>query len=222
LSYRSKLLLFLISAVAVFVAFDVGYSALNTISRLDAVEAERDRWQQPVDILRALGLRPGDVAVDLGCGSGYFTLKLSSAVGRDGRVVAEDIRRLPLVFLWLRTVGRREHNVRIVLGDLVDPHLPTDVDAVLILNTYHEIADTQSILAHVSKSLVAGGRLVVVDRSPKPGGEGAPGLAMHEVAAERVAGELREAGFEIVGLQDRFIDRDPDGESWWLISARKS
>jgi predicted methyltransferase len=222
LSYRIKLLLFLISAVAVFAAFDVGYSALNTMSRLDAVETERDRWQQPFDILRALELRSGDVAVDLGCGSGYFTLKLSSAVGRDGRVVAEDIRKLPLVFLWLRTVGRRGHNVRIVLGDPMDPHLPTDVNAVLILNTYHEIEDTQSILTHVSKSLVAGGRLVVVDRSPKVGSEGAPGLAVHEVAAERVARELREAGFEIVGLQDRFIDRDPDGESWWLISARKS
>ena len=218
MNYRVKLLLFFACALAVFVALEVGYSALNTLSRLNAVEAERDTWQRPVEILQALELRPGKVAVDLGCGSGYFTLKLSSAVGKEGRVIAEDIRRLPLVFLWFRTIARR-NNVEIVLGQPTDPHLPARVDAVLVLNTYHEVNDARSILALVSEALVAGGRLVVVDRSPKP--NSAPGLADHEVSAERVEKELREAAFEVVGRQDRFIEEDPDGESWWLIAARK-
>jgi predicted methyltransferase len=221
LDYRAKLLIVFLSALAVFAVFDVGYSALNTVSRLDAVEAERDQWQRPVDILQALDLRPGSVVVDLGCGSGYFTLKLSSRVGRDGRVIAEDIRRLPVMFLWYRALLRRDHNVEIVVGEPADPKLPRGVDGVLMLNTYHEIADVQTILSHVSQSLVSGGRLVVVDRSPKAASEGASGFNNHEVSAERVRRDLGQAEFEIVSREDHFIERDPGNETWWLLVARK-
>ena len=124
MNYRVKLLLFFLGAVAVLFLANIGYSALSTFSRLNAVEAERDQWQRPSEVIQALDLRPGNVAADLGCGSGYFTLKLSSPVGRDGQVVAEDILRLPLIFLWFRAASRQEQNVRIVLGEPSNPHLP--------------------------------------------------------------------------------------------------
>jgi len=222
LNHRIKLLIFVLCAVAVVLVLNVGYSALNTISRLNAVEMKRDEWQQPNRIVQALDLKPGNVVVDLGCGSGYFTLKLSSLVGQEGRVVAEDIRRLPLTFLWFRTLSKPEHNVEIVLGNPTDPRLPAHVNAVLILNTYHEFTDAKSILGHVSESLVAEGRLVVVDRAPKRLAVGAPaGGAEHEVPVEQVQAELLQGGFEVVSREDRLIDRDPDNETWWLITARK-
>ena len=102
MSYRVKLALFVICAIAVLFLFNTAYQALNTFSRLNAVEAERDQWQRPSDVIQALDLRPGNVVLDLGCGSGYFTLKLSAPVGHSGRVIAEDIRSLPLMFLWFR------------------------------------------------------------------------------------------------------------------------
>ena len=43
----------------------------------------------------------------------------------------------------------------------------------------------------------------------------------HEVSPEQVESELRQAGFEIVSRQDRFIENDPSNENWWLITARK-
>ncbi|HVB57798.1 MAG TPA: hypothetical protein VNE63_15415 [Candidatus Acidoferrales bacterium] len=84
LSYRIKLLLFFLSALAVLVLMDFGYSALDTLSRLDVVEAQRDQWQRPAVVIDALELKPGDEVVDLGCGSGYFTPKLSRRVGSQG------------------------------------------------------------------------------------------------------------------------------------------
>jgi predicted methyltransferase len=221
LNYRVKLLVFLVCAVATLIVFNTAYSALNTISRLDVVEAQRDTWQRPSDVVRALDLRPGNVVVDLGCGSGYFTLRLSSALGGSGRVVAEDIRRLPLVFLWFRTVQRREQNVTILRGEANNPHLRPRVDAVLIANTYHEFKDPRPILAHVRQSLVPAGKLVVVDRWPNPTNIGITENGDHEISPERVENELRQADFEIVGRQDHFIDRDPDNEAWWLIVARR-
>jgi predicted methyltransferase len=221
LSYRGKLFVFVVGALAVLLAFNVGYAALRTVSRLDAVEAERDHWQHPAEVIQALDLKPGDVVVDLGCGSGYFTLRLSSQVGESGRVIAEDIRRLPLAFLWFRAAQRREHNVKVVLGDPADPHLPARVNAVLISNTYHEFTDSRPILVHIHQALVSSGRLVVVDREPKPANASAPETPEHEISADKVESELRQANFEIVSRQDRFIARDSYGESWWLIVARE-
>lgn len=222
MSYRIKLLAFFLSAIAILVLLNVGYSALNTLSQLNAVEADRDRWQRPSDVVQALNPRPGNTVVDFGCGSGYFTLKLSSPVGKTGHVVAEDIRWLPLAFLWVRTIVKKEHNVNLIHGKPADPELPANTaNAVLISNTYHELTDPKGILSHVSRAMVSGGLLVVVDREPKPANVGVTESGEHEVSVKRVELDLRDAGFEIVSRQDHFIENDPDSETWWLLVARK-
>lgn len=222
LSYRIKLLLFFLVALAVLALMNVGYSALNALSRLDIVEAQRDQWQRPSDVISALALQPGARVVDLGCGSGYFTLKLSRPVDPGGRVLAEDIRRLPLAFLWARTILKSEHNVHIIHGAVSDPRLPfASVNAVLIVNTYHEFAEPQSILSHVNSALVPGGRLVILDREPKPRNIGVTEIGDHEIAPVRVESDLKGAGFQIIDVRDPFITADPDKETWWMIVARK-
>ena len=206
-------------ALAALFIFDTARSALDTLSRLDVVEAERDQWQLPSDVIRALDLKPGNTVVDLGCGSGYFTLKLSLSVGESGRVIAEDIRRLPLSFLWFRNVQKRVSNVTIVHGEPNNPHLPEQVNAVLIANTYHEFTDPQAMLSHVHQALAPAGTLVVIDREPKLADAASAGD--HGISAARVETGLRQAGFEVVSRQDRFIERDPASETWWLITARR-
>jgi ubiquinone/menaquinone biosynthesis C-methylase UbiE len=220
--YRLKLLGFVLCTIAVLAATRVAYSALNTISRLDAVEVERDTWQRPDAVLQALDLKPGDTVVDLGCGSGYFSLKLSSSVGRTGRVLAEDIRREPLVSLWLRTLGTGHRNIGTIRGEPTDPHLPQGrVNGVLIANTYHEFTDSKAMLSHVWSSLVSGGRLVVVDRAPNPADVGKTEMGEHEISAEQVESELRQGKFAMVSREDHFIESDPQNESWWLVVAQK-
>lgn len=222
MSYRVKLLAFLVLGLTALFVFNIGYAALNTLSRLDVVEAQRDQWQHSVDVIQALQIKQGDAVADIGCGSGYFALKLSSSVGGNGRVLAEDIRGLPLSFLWIRTILKNKRNVSVIHGDPTDPHLPTGmVNDVLIANTYHELTDPQSMLQHVWQSLVSGGRLVVVDRAPNPADIGATELAEHEISAERVERELQQANLQIINRQDHFIEKDPDQETWWLIVARK-
>jgi len=222
LNYRLKLLVFFLCALGVFFLLNTGYSALNTISRLDQVEAERDQWQRPAEVLQALEIKPGDVVADLGCGSGYFALKLSSSAGKTGRVLAEDIRRLPLAFLWLRTILKNRRNITIVHGEATNPRLPLQrINELLIANTYHELTDSRAMIARVRLSLVSGGRLVIIDRAPNRADVGTTRLAEHAIAAEQVENELREASFEILARQNHFIEKDPDHESWWLIVARK-
>ena len=198
--------------------------AIVALRALKPIELERDSWQRPADIAGALDLKLGDTVVDLGSGVGYFTLKLSPIVGAKGTVVASDIREEALAFLWIRTVLKGASNVRVTRADVDDPRIPVaPVDAVLILNTYHELEHPDRILAIVLAHMKPGGRLVVVDRAPRRTQEESHAAAVshHEVTAATVERELEAAGFAIASRDDRFIDRPSDDDIWWLIAAAK-
>jgi predicted methyltransferase len=211
-SYRVKLAVFALSGVVLLLVLDTAHEALNTLRRLDVVEAERDQWQRPSDVIGALNLKPGSTVVDLGCGSGYFALKLSSAVDSGGTVYAVDIRRLPLIFLWIRTLIKHQRNIRTVLGEPDNPYLPSGAaDAVLVANTYHDLANPGAILDQILESLVPGGRLVIVDPKQTEHGELSPALVEHE---------LCRRGFDIVSRDEQFIEQPVRG-TWWLIIARR-
>ena len=98
-----KITLWLTGGALVLVLLNVIGQGLNTLDRLTLVERERDTWQRAPAIVGLLNLHDGGRVVDLGCGAGYFALKLSAAVGARGNVQAVDILRLPLTFLWIRS-----------------------------------------------------------------------------------------------------------------------
>jgi SAM-dependent methyltransferase len=201
-------------AVFVVIGFAlIAYQGVRTLQTLTAVEAARDQWQRPTDVIGALNLKDGSVVVDFGAGAGYFALKLSDAIGARGQVIAVDLRRFSLFFLRVRAFLRRKPNIRIIVGDPDDPHLAAAaVDSILIANTYHELTKPQSILRHLSRALRPGGRLVIVDH--------AEGIEQHHVLPGVTESDLRHEGFEIVIREDKFIQR-PGDDLWWLIVAAK-
>ena len=205
---------------------------LQALHRLDFVERERDSWQRPDDVIEPLRLKDGKFVAEVGCGAGYFSLKLASKVGGYGSVLAEDILREPLAFLWIRALLRHQGNVRVIHGNLDDPHLPKEgLDAVLIANTYHKLTNPQPILDHTFQALRSDGRLVILDRGPRSyhGESRATQMQQYQIAAALVESDIRQSGFEVVSREDHFIDRPaserlgdrPDDHLWWLIVARK-
>src|SRR3989442_1042880 len=76
-------------AVFLVVGFGgIGYQGLRTLQKLTVVEADRDQWQRPADVIRSLNVTDGSIVVDFGSGAGYFTLRLSDAVASKGEVIA--------------------------------------------------------------------------------------------------------------------------------------
>lgn len=216
-----RIVLFLLAAVLLFIALTVGSQAVTTLQRLTAVEAERDTWQRPADVIAALNLHQGSSVVDLGSGAGYFALKLARTVGSQGEVIAVDIRRLPLVFLYIRAALQRQWNLQIVKTEETDPQLPKGVvDAVLIANTYHELTDRRLILDRAYQALRPGGRLVILDRGPRDAAAFHADASEHELPMATVEADILAHGFKVVAREDPFIDRPPD-EPWWLIVASK-
>jgi predicted methyltransferase len=217
-----NLVILVVGLVALPVLF-VGDQAARTLRRLTAVERERDTWQRPGDILRPLNLSPGKTVVDLGSGAGYFALKIAPRVAPEGRVLAVDLRRESLAFLWIRAVLGGHGNLQVILNQVDDPKLPPGlIDAVLIANTYHELTAPEPILGALFKSMRSGARLVVVDRGPRDNDHAREATAAHHeitsAAAERV---INRHGFQTIARHDRFIDRPTDDDLWWLLVCRK-
>ena len=207
---RPALVLLLVFLLIGFAA--IGFRAVRTVQTLTAVEAERDQWQRPADVIRALEIQDGSTVVDFGSGAGYFALKLSDLAGAKGKVIAVDLRRFSLLFLQLRAFLQGKHNIQLVVGDPDDPHLPEgQVNSVLIANTYHELAAPKSILRHLSQALRHGGLLVIVDRLE--GGE------HYRASPENAEMDLKSEKFEIKTRVDDFIKIRQN--SWWLIVAAK-
>jgi SAM-dependent methyltransferase len=134
---------------------------------------DRDLWQKPEFIMDELGIADGSVVADLGAGSGWFTMWLARRVGPNGLVYAEDIQRQMIEVIDRRVQQEALHNVRTILGTADDPHLPANsLDAVLIVDAYHEIEDPQALLEHVARALKPEGRIGIVDFTPGGGGPG--------------------------------------------------
>lgn len=156
---------------------------------------ERDRWQQPQRLVDALELQAGDTVADLGSGSGYLLPYLSRAVGRNGRVYAEEIQKefLPS----LRRRARRLGNVTVVLGEAADPRLtPASVDCFVLLTVYHEVEHPVPFLRTLHRYAKPGARLAIIDfDASRPGDPPAP--RGHDVWTGDVLIEAKTAGWRL-------------------------
>ncbi len=80
------------------------------------------------------------------------------------------------------------------------------VDAVLLLKTYHEVADPVTLLEHLRPALRPGARLGVIDRN----GNGTD----HGVDRKIVIDEAARAGYRLVETYDFVKD---DGMDYFLV-----
>jgi len=187
--------------------------------------ADEDAKLRIPAIIQALELKGGSAMADIGAGSGTYEPALSRAVGEKGKIYAEDIDEKNAIKSLREKVAKEKlANVEVILGTADDPKLPAGaLDGVMMVITYHEVADHVKMLEHVMAALKPGGRLVVVDMMPHKTLTRPRAVQMknHVMAPAIAESEFREAGFEILSRDDHFID-DPDEESArWMIVARK-
>src|SRR5215218_2620914 len=177
------------------------HSRLFSPEQLGALDApDRDVWQRPDQIMDKLLIAEGSAVADLGAGGGWFTMRLARRVGPNGKVYAEDVQSQMIEAITRRTARAGVTNVKPVLGTESDPRLPGAVDAVLIVDAYHEVEQpVVSWLANVAKALKPNGRIGIIEF--KKDGLG-PGPPMDErVDAERVVRDAASAGLKLVSRE---------------------
>jgi predicted methyltransferase len=196
-----------------------------------AQDEERERYQRPQDVLKALELSTGDWAADVGAGNGYYSQHMAEIVGPTGKVFAEDIADYAIDFLHQRVKMFDLRNVEIVKGDLDNPKLPPEsLAAVLVVNAYHHFTEYEAMLNQILRSLKRGGRLVIADYS-LPAHRGQPRadeLKIHEIDPKIVQAEVEQAGFNVLECEDPFLKRMPlvngdrigAADMWLMVAAR--
>ncbi|HET8539600.1 MAG TPA: class I SAM-dependent methyltransferase [Anaeromyxobacter sp.] len=132
------------------------------LARLE--DPERAGWQKPDEVVRALGLREGAVACDVGAGPGVFALRLARAVGPRGRVHAIDVEPRILEILRARAREAGVSNVHPLLAASGDAALPPEpCEAILVVNTFHHFPDGAAALRRLAGALAPGGVIANVD-----------------------------------------------------------
>lgn len=186
---------------------------------------ERDQWQNADELIRQLNIKPGSIVADVGSHEGYMTLKLAIAVGNTGKVYAVEVNQARLDKLKNHLTERKITNVELIKGEYDNPTLPLNMlDAVIILDTYHEMEYHDKILQHIRGSLKPGGRLVlcepIADERRKSFREEQE--KKHELGITFALEDLQKAGFTILKQQDPFVDRSKEkGDKMWLVVASK-
>jgi|SRR5271156_3498563 len=160
----------------------------------------RDERLQINRVMDILGIAPGKTVADIGAGSGWFTVRAARRVGASGIVYAVDINPEAIRYIGERTQKQQLHNVKTILGKPDDPLLPAGaVDSVLLLKTYHEVAEPVALLRKLRASLRPGARIGIIDRN----GNGED----HGVGRDVVLHEAAQAGYRLLEQYD-FVKGD--------------
>ena len=122
---------------------------------------------------------------------------------------AVDINPAAIRYIESRIRKENLRNVKPILGRPDNPLLPGTVDAVLLLKTYHEVAQPITLLRNLRASLSPGAKVGVIDRNGN--GEN------HGVARDIVIREANAAGYQLLE-QDDFVK---DGTDYFLVFGAK-
>ena len=186
----------------------------------DAREAQREREQRMDDVFKALDIRTGAVVADVGAGRGFYTVRLARAVGEGGKVYAIDISSSALRDLRRRVEREGFYNVDVIEGAADNPRLPdAALDAVLIVNAYHEMTEHQAMLEGIRRALKPTGRLVILEPI-SPSRRTSPRrdqTAQHEISPELVLADVRKAGFTLASLEEAFARRSGHETEWLMV-----
>jgi len=157
-------------------------------------DPERDAWQKPDEVIKAIDLSVHSTIADIGSATGYFPIRFAR-VAKEGKVFGVDIEQNMVDYLNERAAKEGLTNLESVLGETNDPKIPRQVDIVFICNTYHHIEERNKYFENLLKYLTSDGKLVIVDfkKGDLPVG---PGDSM-KIAKEDVIQEITSSGYKL-------------------------
>lgn len=152
---------------------------------------------QPNRILETLELKEEQTVVDIGSGGGYFTLRFSDIVGKNGRVIAVDIEPKFLDHVKSIIEEKKAANIETILTKKEHLILPEkSADLIFMRNVCHHISDRPQYFRQLKKVLKPDGRVAIIDyiRGNK--------ISFHRIFGhytdkEKIIEEMIEAGYKL-------------------------
>ncbi|RKY42521.1 MAG: hypothetical protein DRP85_02595 [Candidatus Makaraimicrobium thalassicum] len=103
------------------------------------MNTEITKWveEEGLKFFRKIGIREGQTLLDFGCGEGYYTIPVSKAVGKTGKVYALDKDNAALDKLKTRIEQGNVKNVKLINERTKIPLEDNSVDVVLFYDVIH-------------------------------------------------------------------------------------
>ncbi len=164
-------------------------------------EESRRQWQNPEAILEEIGLKPGDIFIDVGCGDGFFALPAARLAGTTGTVYGLDASPEKIARLEAKATRAGLTNLRLKVGRAEDMVLvEAGADFVFFGIVLHDFDDPAKVLTNAARMLKPKGRLVNLDWKKEPMSLGPP---LHIRFESEKAKQLIEAGgFRVETVQE--------------------
>ncbi len=123
----------------------------------------RDLLRPREIVLSEVPVKPGDVVLDYGCGTGSYTFVVAKIVGLAGRVYAVDVHPLAVKHVENLVRKRGLTNVHTILTDCDTGLEDKSIDVILLFDIFHLFDDPNRNLMELHRVLKDGGILSFSD-----------------------------------------------------------
>ena len=134
-------------------------------------------------------VKEGMTVMDVGCGMGYFTIRLAEIVGDSGQVIAVDLQQ-KMLDIMLKRATRKGLNNRITTHRSESNHIgiETQVDFVLAFWMIHEVPDPDDFFKQIVSILKPSAKLLYTE----------PAFHVSEDKYKEILAAAHRAGLETV------------------------
>ncbi len=168
--------------------------------KIENWEKRINNRQPPEVVLDEIGFDKGMMIGEIGAGTGRMTLWIADRIGPEGIIYANDIDAAGLNHLKVRAREAGFENIRIIVGEVTDPKLPDGVlDIVFMINVFHHLDDSVTLLKNTKSALKPGGFLAIVDCDPA---KVEWGKSHGCTGKEEMREKLKLAGYELIKISD--------------------
>jgi len=130
----------------------------------DSLDSKLRRWLQNPRKILAPYVSEGMIALDVGCGPGFFSIELARLVGPGGRVIAADLQQGMLDKLAAKIRGTDlSTRVDLVKCDTSNLNLSESVDFILTFYMVHEVPNQAAFFRQLFHLLRETGKLLMVE-----------------------------------------------------------
>jgi ubiquinone/menaquinone biosynthesis C-methylase UbiE len=123
----------------------------------------RYKFFGPVKILQGAGIHPGMRVLEVGCGTGFFTITAGRMLGDQGFLVAMDMLPISVETVAKKVQAANLHNVRMINGDALDTRLEKEsLDEIIIFGVIPApMLPMEKLMTEMHRILAPGGVMAV-------------------------------------------------------------
>ena len=177
---------------------DLPKSHLHSVEKAGALEGRiRLLLQNPGKILKGY-IHPGMTVLDLGCGTGYFTLEIAKLLENRGKVIAVDVQVGMLDRLKQKLENSEFRNQIQIHNNRENTLSLTDrIDFILAFYSFHEMKYIDSIIYELQKSIKQETKILISEQK----------FHVSKHSFNTIVQKLENIGFEIYKRPKIFLSR---------------